>query len=108
LSTEKQEPTMNEFESSHPEPGAAEEDTMSSHRQRRTVRLPSQRSGSQHPPEPALLTVPEAMAVLRVSRATIYALIRSRELRTVKIGRLRRVPRAAVADYVARLIEEVP
>lgn len=97
---------MKQFESSHPEPGAEEEDAMNSHGKRGTVRLPSQRSGSLHPPEPALLTVPEAMAVLRVSRGTIYDLIRSRELRTVKIGRLRRVPRAAVADYVARLIEE--
>ncbi len=93
---------MKQFEPSHPEPVAVEEDTMTSHAER----LPSQRSGSNRPLEPALLTVPEAMAVLRISRATIYDLIRSRQLATVKIGRLRRVPRAAVAEYVARLVEE--
>lgn len=94
---------MKQFESSHPQQKAVEEDTVNSHR---TPRLPSQRSGSHRPLEPALLTVPEAMAVLRVSRATIYDLIRSRQLATVKIGRLRRVPRSAIADYVALLIEE--
>lgn len=55
---------------------------------------------------PELLTVPEAMQVLRVSRWKLYELIRSRELTTVTIGR-RLVPRRAIDDYVQRLMEEV-
>jgi excisionase family DNA binding protein len=53
-----------------------------------------------------LLTVPEVMTALRLSRAKIYDLIRSGELVTVKVGRCRRVPPAAVAAYVARLVED--
>jgi excisionase family DNA binding protein len=69
------------------------------------VRLPAQRA-ARHELQPALLTVPEAMAALRLSRAAVYDLIRSRELTSVKIGRSRRVPVSAIAEYVTRLIEE--
>jgi excisionase family DNA binding protein len=54
---------------------------------------------------PALLTVPEAMAALRLSRATVYDLIRSGELGSVKVGRSGRIPSQAVDTFVARLIE---
>jgi excisionase family DNA binding protein len=53
-----------------------------------------------------LLTVPEVMAALRLSRATVYDLIRSRQLRTVKIGRCRRIPPDELAAYLARLRED--
>lgn len=53
-----------------------------------------------------LLTVPEAMAELSVSRWTLYNLIRSRELDSVTIGRCRRIPRVSMTSYVRRLIEE--
>ncbi|MBE3014300.1 helix-turn-helix domain-containing protein [Microbispora sp. NEAU-D428] len=56
---------------------------------------------------PDLLTVPEAMAVLKVSRWTIYSLIRSGELRSVVVRtRCRRIPVAALEEYVTRLCEE--
>lgn len=54
---------------------------------------------------PTLLTVPEAMAALRLSRATVYDLIRSGELGSVKVGRCRRIPAQAVQAFVARLVE---
>lgn len=54
---------------------------------------------------PALLTVPEAMTALRLSRATVYDLIRSGELGSVKVGRCRRIPAQAVTTFVARLVE---
>ena len=54
---------------------------------------------------PALLTVPEAMSALRLSRATIYDLIRSGELVSVKVGRSRRIPAQAVTTFVAHLVE---
>jgi len=53
-----------------------------------------------------LLTVPEVMAALRLSRATVYDLIRSRQLLSVKIGRCRRIPPDELAAYLARLRED--
>lgn len=53
-----------------------------------------------------LVTVPDAMAALSLSRCQVYDLIRSRRLVSVKVGRSRRVPAAALRDYVAQLIEE--
>jgi excisionase family DNA binding protein len=54
-----------------------------------------------------LLTVPEAMAVLKVSRWTLYNLIRSGELASILVGvRCRRIPGTALDAYVARLCEE--
>ncbi|MGW7238670.1 helix-turn-helix domain-containing protein [Streptomyces sp. NPDC054804] len=50
-----------------------------------------------------LLTVEEAARRLRIGRTTCYALIRSGELESVPVGRLRRVPADALAAYVARL-----
>lgn len=50
-----------------------------------------------------LLTVEEAADRLSLGRTTTYALVRSGELRSVQIGRLRRVPADALAEYVSRL-----
>lgn len=54
---------------------------------------------------PVLLPVyPDAGKALGgLGRTKIYELITSGELRTVKIGRRRFVPAAAVEEYVARL-----
>ncbi|WP_274914401.1 helix-turn-helix domain-containing protein [Streptomyces sp. WZ-12] len=49
-----------------------------------------------------LLTVEEAARRLRIGRTTCYALIRSGELESIDIGRLRRVPADAPAAYLAR------
>ncbi|MFB4311945.1 helix-turn-helix domain-containing protein [Actinomadura sp. GTD37] len=53
-----------------------------------------------------VLTVDEAAERLRVSRWTLYNLIRSNQLRTVKIGRRRLVPANALAEYLDKLMEE--
>jgi excisionase family DNA binding protein len=45
----------------------------------------------------------EAAAHLSVGRSKIYELIRTGELRSVKIGGCRRIPRAALAEFVSRL-----
>ncbi|KWX00068.1 DNA-binding protein [Carbonactinospora thermoautotrophica] len=55
---------------------------------------------------PELLTVPEVMAALRLSRAKVYDLIRSRELASITIGRRRLVPAAAVAAFIQARLEE--
>ncbi len=53
-----------------------------------------------------LLTVVEASAQLRVSRWTLYQLIHSRQLETIKIGRRRLIPRSAVQALIERLRAE--
>lgn len=56
--------------------------------------------------EALFATVPEVMAALRLSRATVYDLIRSNELPSVKVGRCRRIPITALGEFVARLVQE--
>ena len=56
--------------------------------------------------EVSLFTVDEAAARLRVSRWTVYNLIRSNQLRTVKIGRRRLVPPAALGECVDQLAKD--
>ncbi len=50
-----------------------------------------------------LLSVEEAASALGLSKTVIYELIRSRRLRTVKQGRRRLVPVAALDEYVIAL-----
>jgi excisionase family DNA binding protein len=52
-----------------------------------------------------VLTVDEAAERLRVSRWTLYNLIRSKQLRTIKIGRRRLIPVAALAECLDLLTE---
>ncbi len=53
-----------------------------------------------------LYRVPEAMAVLSLSRSVIYEQIRSGRLRSVTQGRSRLIPASAIAEYVALLESE--
>ena len=50
-----------------------------------------------------LLSPTEAAEHLSVGRSKVYELIRLGQLRSVKIGGSRRIPRAALADLVANL-----
>lgn len=50
--------------------------------------------------ERLLYTVPEAAAVLGIGVTKTRELIRSGELRSVKIGRLRRITVTSLSDYV--------
>jgi excisionase family DNA binding protein len=50
-----------------------------------------------------LLTVDETAEVLNVTRWKVFELIRRRELRSAKIGGLRRIPVSAVEEYVDEL-----
>jgi len=51
-----------------------------------------------------LLYKPEAAAEeLCISRATLFTLLKDGKIESVTIGRSRRIPRAALLDYVARL-----
>jgi excisionase family DNA binding protein len=53
-----------------------------------------------------LYRVPEAVALLSMSRSAIYELIRSNRLRSVKQGRCRLIPSEAIAEYVQLLERE--
>lgn len=56
--------------------------------------------------EKLLLSPEEAAEVLGVGRSRVYDLMRRRELLSVRIGKSRRVPVAAVQLYVERLTEQ--
>jgi excisionase family DNA binding protein len=52
---------------------------------------------------PLLHTPEEAAERLRCGRTTVYELMASGELESVKVGRLRRVPAVSLVAYVDRL-----
>jgi excisionase family DNA binding protein len=60
----------------------------------------------QHVLRPQLVTFDEAAKSLGVSRATIYGLVESGELPSVRIGRARRIPVFALKAYVERKVRE--
>lgn len=53
-----------------------------------------------------LYRVTEAMTLLSMSRSVIYEQIRSGRLRTVTVGRSRRVPAKAISEFVQMLESE--
>jgi excisionase family DNA binding protein len=52
---------------------------------------------------PVVYRVDEAARALRLSRSAIYELIRSGQLRSVKLGRRRLIPVGALPEYVASI-----
>jgi excisionase family DNA binding protein len=52
-----------------------------------------------------LHTVEETAEVLNISRWKVFELIRKNDLRSVKIGGLRRIPTRAIEEYVEQLME---
>ncbi len=57
-------------------------------------------------PDVLLYKVPDAMLALNLSRTVIYDLMRTGRLRSVKEGRARLIPVAALREYVALLEQE--
>ncbi|MFE7407157.1 helix-turn-helix domain-containing protein [Isoptericola sp. NPDC057559] len=54
--------------------------------------------------QPLIYSVEEAAQVLRISRDTTYELLRSGQLRSIKVGRRRLIPAVAIHEYIrARL-----
>jgi excisionase family DNA binding protein len=51
---------------------------------------------------PLLLTVPEASRILGIGRSRLYELLATGEIPSLRIGRLRRIPYAALQGWVAR------
>ncbi|GIG57755.1 hypothetical protein Lfu02_21270 [Longispora fulva] len=55
-----------------------------------------------------LLTVEEAAGLLRIGRTNVYALIKTGELKSVPVGRLRRIRPADLENYVRNLATDLP
>jgi excisionase family DNA binding protein len=53
--------------------------------------------------EKLLYTVGDAAALLNVSRAHVYNYVIAGDLRSVTLGRARRIPLSAIAEFVERL-----
>jgi len=53
-----------------------------------------------------LLYKPEGAEMIRVGRSKMYELLAAGVIKSVKIGALRRIPAAALEEYVASLVEE--
>ena len=53
-----------------------------------------------------LLTVPEVMARLKVSRSAVYDLIRTHQLPSLTLGRARRIPAHALDHLIATRLEQ--
>ena len=56
--------------------------------------------------EPQLYRIPDAMRMLSMSRTVIYEQLRSGRLRSVRQGRTRLIPAAAITDYIDLLETE--
>jgi excisionase family DNA binding protein len=54
--------------------------------------------------ERVLLTAEEVAEALHIGRTRVFALIAAKEITSVKIGTLRRIPVEAVREYAARLV----
>lgn len=57
-------------------------------------------------PVPLLLRVAEAARLLSLSRTTVYLLLESGQLPSIKCGTARRIPRAALDEWIARQLQE--
>ncbi|MEO3972393.1 helix-turn-helix domain-containing protein [Streptomyces sp. CAU 1734] len=53
-----------------------------------------------------LLTVAEIVSRLRLSRTTVYDLICTRRIVSIRVGRARRIPVQSVRDFIAGELRE--
>jgi excisionase family DNA binding protein len=56
--------------------------------------------------EKLLLTAEETAEILGIGRSKVYELLRAGVIQSVRIGTCRRIPAAAIVDYVERLRRE--
>lgn len=57
--------------------------------------------------EPLLLRVEEAARMLSLSRTTVYLLMESGQLPSIKCGTARRIPRAALDEWIAQQLQDM-
>jgi excisionase family DNA binding protein len=56
-------------------------------------------------PAKLLLTVEEAADAMSLGRTLMYQLVKGRQIVSVKVGRTRRIPTAALHEFVKKLSE---
>ena len=56
--------------------------------------------------KPILVSVVEVARMLSIGRTIAWELVRKQKIKSVKIGRTRRVPIAAIQEYIERLTDE--
>jgi excisionase family DNA binding protein len=56
--------------------------------------------------KPILVSVAAAARMLSIGRTAAWELVRKQKIKSVKIGRMRRVPIVAIQDYIERLMDE--
>lgn len=52
---------------------------------------------------PTVLRVKDLVPLLSISQNTAYALVRSGQIRSIRIGRTYRIPREAVLEYLSKI-----
>ncbi|WP_030349495.1 helix-turn-helix domain-containing protein [Streptomyces scopuliridis] len=57
-------------------------------------------------PAQQLLTVPQVMARLQLSRSAVYDLLRTGQLASITLGRARRIPTHALTDFIRTRLEQ--
>lgn len=57
--------------------------------------------------EHEILTVEELMELLYIGKNTAYQLLNSGEIRAFRIGRVWKIPKEAVGEYVLRKAKEI-
>lgn len=62
---------------------------------------PEKTPSRERSPAKLLLTAEEAAQQLGLSRTQVFRLISSKRLRSMKIGRLRRIPGVALSEFIA-------
>ncbi|MCX5269655.1 helix-turn-helix domain-containing protein [Streptomyces sp. NBC_00199] len=53
-----------------------------------------------------LLTVPQVMERLQLGRTAVYDLLRTRQLASITLGRARRIPTHALADFIRTRLDQ--
>ncbi len=56
--------------------------------------------------KPILVSVIEVARMLSIGRTAAWELVRKQKIKSVKIGRTRRVPTAAIQEYIQWLMDE--
>jgi excisionase family DNA binding protein len=86
---------------------------MVANKDRHVRRIPRQPADAREPaqhnetPLPLLLTVEQAARRLNIGRSTVYELLQSGRLKSVTVGRLRRVPTSALTEFIDSLPDEL-
>ena len=54
---------------------------------------------------PLVLKVEDLMQILSIGRNTAYELVRSGQISSIRIGRIYRIPRASLEEYLQKMSE---